>query len=349
MDDRGRPAASQPAAEYGAEGPPPRRTSPAGTASGNWTGQPGYDPDPPFDATRRWTRPSTYESDPQPAASQRWAEPPPPRSQEPPPHLPPPDVPQAPPAPTEPDEYGPQERVWVDLRLQVASRLRGVNARHCHEAFDRIGKRNALGPHGVVLFYTTPDQHMPHGYRLLIATRLFLAGPESDDLPRVLHDLSRTAAGNVARATAQGRRWDPRGPEGSMVNGGDLDMPRDASYVGVGVTTLDSDEGPWHTVANSVRSQPLNTPRPRSVFDLSGQGLAWLIDGTALRMVRDPHRRLGDDGITSNRRLDASRRWPYDPYADLTEQGDQWLRAAWAQLAGLHRILTEHLVAGRQA
>ncbi|MBM0276843.1 hypothetical protein JM949_16195 [Micromonospora sp. STR1s_6] len=239
--------------------------------------------------------------------------------------------------------------MWVDLRLQVASRLRGVNARHCHEAFDRIGKRNALGPHGVVLFYTTPDQHMPHGYRLLIATRLFLAGPESDDLPRVLHDLSRTAAGNVARATAQGRRWDPRGPEGSMVNGGDLDMPRDASYVGVGVTTLDSDEGPWHTVANSVRSQPLNTPRPRSVFDLSGQGLAWLIDGTALRMVRDPHRRLGDDGITSNRRLDASRRWPYDPYADLTEQGDQWLRAAWAQLAGLHRILTEHLVAGRQA
>ncbi|MCW3817602.1 hypothetical protein ONA91_24410 [Micromonospora sp. DR5-3] len=237
----------------------------------------------------------------------------------------------------------------MDLRLQVASRLRGVNAKHCHEAFDRIGKRNALGPHGVVLFYTTPDQQMPHHYRLLIATRLFLAGPESDDLPRVLHDLARTAAGNVARANKQGRRWDPRGPEGSMVNGGDLDMPRDAAYVGAGVTTLDSDEGPWHTIAHSVRNQPLDTPRPRTVFDLSGQGLVLLIDGTALRMVRNPHRRLGDDGITSNRSLDAGRRWPYNPHADLTQQGDQTLRAAWVQLGVLHRTLTGHLLAGRPA
>ncbi|SCL56356.1 hypothetical protein GA0070606_2595 [Micromonospora citrea] len=237
----------------------------------------------------------------------------------------------------------------MDLRLQIASRLRAVNAKHCHEAFDRFGKRNALGPHGVVLFYVAADRHAPNGYRLMIATRLFLAGPESDDLPRVMHDLTRTAADNIARGNKRGQRWDPRGPEGSMVNGGDLDMPRDATYVGIGVSTLDSDAGPWHTVASSVHNQPLNTPHPKSVFDLAGQGIALLTDGTALRMVRDPHRRFGDDGVTSNKSLDAGRRWPYNPYANLTEQGDQALRAAWAQLTLLHSTLAEHLLARRPA
>lgn len=363
-DERGRPATDQSPASYDAGGRAPLRGRQAGDADVNWTRRPGYDPGPPPgqsprwpdqpefdsgplpDASRSWDGPPGFEREPQQPPPQRWTGPASSRSPEP-PHIAPPVDPSTPSAGGEPDEPGPQDRVWVDLRLQVASRLRGINAKHCHEAFDRIGKRNALGPHGVVLFYTTPDQYMPHGYRLLIATRLFLAGPESDDLPRVLHELARTAAGNVARATAQGRRWDPRGPEGSMVNGGDLDMPRDASYVGVGVTTLDSDEGPWHMRANSVRQQPLSTPRPKSVFDLSGQGLALLIDGTALRMVRDPHRRIGDDGITCNRSLDASRRWPYNPYSDLTEQGEQWLRAAWTQLGALHRTVTEHLLAGR--
>ncbi|PSK67664.1 hypothetical protein B0E53_00311 [Micromonospora sp. MH33] len=102
----------------------------------------------------------------------------------------------------------------------------------------------------------------------------------------VLHDLARTAAGNVGRTTEHGRRWDPPGPQRSMVNGGDRDMPLGGIYVGVGVTILDSDEGSWHAVAHSVRNQPLDTPRPKRVFNLSGQGLVLLTDGTALRMVR---------------------------------------------------------------
>lgn len=234
----------------------------------------------------------------------------------------------------------------MDLRHQVAARLRSVNATHCHEAFDRLGRRNALGPHGVVLLYTVPDRQGPFGYRLLIATRLFLAGPDSDDLERVINDLSRSAAANIARANARGQRWDPRGPEASMVNGGDV-MPRRADFVGVGVTTLDTEEGGWYNVANSVLNQPWGTAHRRSVFDLTGLSIALLADGTALRVVRNPHRRIGEDGISCNRTMDASRRWAWIPNADLTEQGDQGIRAAWGQLAILQRTLQDYLLPGQ--
>ncbi|MGS2619358.1 hypothetical protein ACVCAH_33275 [Micromonospora sp. LZ34] len=242
------------------------------------------------------------------------------------------------------------ERTWIDLRLQVASRLRRVNSKHCHEAFDRLGKRNALGPHGVVLFYAAPVPSMPYGYRVLIATRLFLAGPESDDLPSLLHKLASTAKGNIARAAKSGRRWDPRGPDGTMVNGGDPDIPRDAKYVGVGVTTLDTDAGSWHSVATILRKQPRHLARRLSMFDLSGQGIVVLSDGTTLRMVRDPHRRFGQDEFTSNKSLDVTAGcWHHHSHTDLTGQGDQTLRAAWTNLMELHRILAGHLVAGRLA
>ncbi|TWJ20654.1 hypothetical protein JD76_00753 [Micromonospora endolithica] len=319
-DDRGWSPAEQP--PTGPSGAYPV----SGGPGSDWRGQPGPGPGPSAPPPPQWGTEGRGQWSPagQPVAA-------------------------APPPAGRPGETTAIERAWVDLRLQVASRLRGVNAKHCQEAFDRLGRRNALGPHGVVLFYTVGDRQVPHGCRLLIATRLFLAGPESDDLPKVLHDLSRTAAGNIARAESRGQRWDPRGPEGSLINGGDPDMPRDAGYLGVGISTLDSEDGPWHAVADAVRRQPADMPRPRSVFDLAGEGIALLCDGTALRMVRNPRRRLGDDGFTSNKSLDASQRWPYNPYADLTEQGDQTLRAAWAQLGTLHRTLADHLLSGRTA
>src|SRR4030095_11569941 len=98
-----------------------------------------------------------------------------------------------------------------------------------------------------------------------------------------------------------------------------------------------------YTVATSVRNQPFNTPRPKTVFDLRGVGLAMLVDGTNLRVDRDPERRLGDDGVTCNRSLDAHRARYWNRAVDLTEPGDREIRAAGAQLVILHRTLQTYL------
>jgi hypothetical protein len=240
------------------------------------------------------------------------------------------------------------EIVWADVRRQVATSLKTINSKHCHEAFDRLGKRNALGPHGIVLFYAADDRTQPHGFRLLFVTRLFLAGPESDDLAQVINEITRSAAGNITRANGGGRRWDPRGPEDSMVNGGAMDMPVDAEFVGTGVSTLDTEMGTFDAIATSIAGQPFNSPRAKSVFDIPGQGLALLTDGTALRALRDPDRRLGDDGITCNKTLDPARARYWNPHFDLTTQGDQAIRAAWSQLAMLQKTLQDYLL-GRAA
>ncbi|MEK8105054.1 hypothetical protein NKG94_07230 [Micromonospora sp. M12] len=162
-DERGRPATDQSPAGYDAGGRGAARPA-GGDADANWTRRPGYDPGPagpeptvarPAGVRQRSTarrvpelgRAAGIRARAAAAPPQRWTGPASSRSPEP-PHIAPPVDPPTPPAGGEPDEPGPQDRVWVDLRLQVASRLRGINAKHCHEAFDRIGKRNALGPHG---------------------------------------------------------------------------------------------------------------------------------------------------------------------------------------------------------
>lgn len=236
-----------------------------------------------------------------------------------------------------------EESRWADLRNRVASRLRTINSKHCLEAFDRFDRRNALGPHGIVLFYNAPDDNRPFGNRLFIATRLFLAGPESDNLASVIADVTRHAASNIARAEGRRRRWDPLGPEAPMVNGGDASMSRRLIFVGTGVTTLDTEKGSWYTLARSIRNQPLDTPRPLSVFDLAGQGIALLTDGTAIRVVRDPDRPIGDNGIACNKTMDASRTWHYGLHADVTKLGDHGIREGWERLAALHQTLRNHL------
>lgn len=243
----------------------------------------------------------------------------------------------------EPAGPSPHDDFWADLRRQVAYTLRSVNAKHCHEAFDRLTTRTALSPQGAVLFYTLPAPDQPQGYRLFRVVRLNFTGPEYDNMAVFLRGLTATAAKNIAHARATGRRWDPRGPERSLVNGGDLDMPRDATYVGVGTTSLDTEHGDWLTVAYAVRNQPL----VKSSFDIPGQGQALLTDGTALRVLRDPNRRAGDDGIRCNKTLDAHRARHWNPGTNFTEQGDPPTRAAWQELAKLQQTLQGHLAPGR--
>ncbi|MER5457040.1 hypothetical protein ABT008_19850 [Micromonospora sp. NPDC002389] len=237
----------------------------------------------------------------------------------------------------------PEARRWADLRRQIVFRTKRLNVGHLVEADQRYGRRDALGPHGVMLFFVSAAPTEPHGYRLHTAYRLWLSSPEADDLPRLLGELADIAAENVARCAATGDRWHPLGPYRSMVNGGDMSPPAGAVYVGVGVTTLDTDQGRWHQVARTLRDAPAGGRR-LSAFDLKGQCYALLTDGTALHVDRNPHARLGVDGIRCTRTLDPDRITHYNPHHDLIEQGDQHTREVWRALGSLHTVLAAHLL-----
>ncbi|NLU77265.1 hypothetical protein HCA58_02420 [Micromonospora sp. HNM0581] len=196
-----------------------------------------------------------------------------------------------------------------------------------------------------MLFFTAPAATEPQRYRLHTGWRLFLSAPESDDLPQMLADLADIAATNIAHTTA-GRRWHPLGPERSMVNGGDINLPGDAVYVGVGASTLDTDDGRWNQLARLLR-EPSATAQHRSVFDLRGRCYLLLTDGTAIDIDRNPHAPLHYDGIRASKPLDADRpaHW-HNPHANLTVQGDYHTREIWRHLAALHHTLAGHLRQG---
>ncbi|MFJ2087529.1 hypothetical protein ACIOBK_33730 [Micromonospora chokoriensis] len=237
---------------------------------------------------------------------------------------------------------------WAHLRNQVAYRCKTFNTGHMVEADQRFGTREAFGPHAVMLFFVSDAPAEPHRCRLHTSYRLWLASPDSDDLPRLLVDLDGVVRDNITRAASERRRWHPHGPDGSMVNGGDMSLPDGSTYVGVGVSTLDSDQGRWYQLAHHLRELPAAGQR-RSVFDLKGQTYALLIDDTALHVDRDPHARVGVDGVSCNRTLDPDRVAYYNRHENLTRQGDDATRAVWRNLDALNHTLTAHLHGGRPA
>ncbi|MCG5446193.1 hypothetical protein NIE79_004761 [Micromonospora sp. NIE79] len=239
----------------------------------------------------------------------------------------------------------PADLRWADLRLQVVYRSKRLNTGHLIEADQAFGGRGAVGPHALMLFFASPASNEPHGYRLHTAHRTWPQSPDSDVLPQLLAEMAEVAGDNIASI---GRGWSPLGPEGSMVNGGDMTLSPGAWYVGVGVSTLDSDQGRWYQVARTLRDAAA-AGRYMSAFNLKGQCYVLLTDGTALHIDRDPQARLGDDGVRCNKTLNPDRITYYNPYEHLTEQGDDETRDIWRQLDALHHTLTAHLLAGRWA
>ncbi|MFG3423243.1 hypothetical protein [Micromonospora sp. NPDC048063] len=229
--------------------------------------------------------------------------------------------------------------------MQIAYRCKRANASHMIAADQAFGRRDAVSPHAVMLFFTCDALAEPHGYKLYTATRTWPQSPDSDNLPSLLGDLREVAADNIATL---GRAWSPLGPQGSMVNGGDMTLPAGATYVGVGVSTLDSDRGRWYQVAATLRDAAA-AGRYMSAFNLKGQCYAAMVDGTAMHIDRDPEARIGDNGIRCNKTLDPDRITYHNPYSNLPEQGDDETRLMWRQLIALNNILATHLLARRPA
>jgi hypothetical protein len=126
-------------------------------------------------------------------------------------------------------------RTEVDLRLQALTRLREMNLKHAAHAWRRRYS-DPLSPYGLAFLYVQPG-HDQRWHTLLTGTKLWLAGPEASNLPRLLFDLNVLIEGRHDDAT-----FDPRRDLANRVDEG---MAQDAWYVGLGVSSLDTYSGTW--------------------------------------------------------------------------------------------------------
>ena len=240
----------------------------------------------------------------------------------------------------------PFERHEVELRHRVAHHLRRTNAQHVIMATDkaRAGER-PLAAHGVSLFYAGRDPHDPFGFRLYTMSRWGYSNPENDDLAHLLQGLDETARGFMAAAAAEGRQWDPRGPDHPLVNIGDFPLsPASAHYVGMAVQTLDTDRGRWTDVVDGlVRMEP--TAAALALRDVPREAAALLVDGSALRVVNDHDEPTGYDAASSRRTQPTAQ--SHDAIRAHSEQFGATLRRAWPYLNALSLTL-QHCSAHRQ-
>lgn len=336
-------------AAYDQQWPPADQNPPWRTSESGGGAHAARDTDAGPAATWRGDRPDSWR-DAWPAPEQQpWTQPPPvqPPSAEPAPGLGQRDgwaTPEPEPRSYEPPGQ-PAAAMWVTLRNQVATTVRGVNRTHCYEAYQRFGTREALSPHGVVFLYSTMKQE-PRGFRVYQVTRLALSDPAFDDAERFLSGLAVTAQREVHQARRSGQLWNPRGPQRAMVNGGDMDMPREAVFVGCALETLDTEQGSWDNMAQVIRTQSLAAPRPMTVFDLPGRAYVALTDGTVMDVQRDNNLRLGESGVRIGQRRSPDQRRVSLRDDDLTKLPDQ-PQALWAALTGLHDTIADYLSGAR--
>jgi hypothetical protein len=212
----------------------------------------------------------------------------------------------------------------ADLRAQVVDRLRLMNALHTQHAWYRRHSQ-PIGPHGLAFFYAEPGQREPVRFTLRTATRLFLDGPDVSDAPRLLYEICGIAAGY-----AQQGRIDPRTQMADRCE----PMAASATFVGVGLSTLDTHSGSWAQVRGQA-SGPLDIP---------GRGLAVLADETRVLIDRRGRDEYSAFHVQATHSLDVvpgqpALRWRWNP--DLAERSDAAIRDVWHFLAHLGAVIHE--------
>jgi hypothetical protein len=157
----------------------------------------------------------------------------------------------------------------VQLRQAAVERMRAMSWRHALHAWDQR-YRDPIAPYGLAFLYADePRPRHDHGdtggsLRLTAATKLWLAGPETADLPRLLFDLLQTVAADAAKPGYDVTR--------DLANRRDDEMQRDAFYIGLGVSSLDTHTGSWEHARD----------RAVGVADVPGVIRIVLIDGTII-------------------------------------------------------------------
>ncbi|MFI5938549.1 hypothetical protein [Actinoplanes sp. NPDC051494] len=215
----------------------------------------------------------------------------------------------------------------ASVRGRTLDRTIQVNASHARNAADRIGTRDALGEHALIL-YSVDETARP--YRLSTATRLDYEEHRGEHLPALLHELTNHAWTQIQAAQRSGRRWDPRTPMEGLVLRSDEITP-ETEYIGLGISTLDTPTASWHDTKRSVTSADgLNLP---------GQGYVYLKDGTAMYFLRAAQTsgNSGQHTIITNRPVHSI----YRPRLDneLLYNASLQDTAVWQGLEKLHHVL----------
>ncbi len=199
-------------------------------------------------------------------------------------------------------------------------RLLRMNARHATHAWLQR-RSHPVGPHGIAFLYYDHAAGPP-GPLVVAATRLVDDLPDVRALPRLLYRFAALARDRYARENG----FDPRA---CLTNRQDPMSPSTA-YIGIGVSSLDSDTQPWERIQHSATG-PL---------DLPGRCFALLGDGTHLLIDRGGQDVFGKVRLASTHDLNvevglASRRWAWRPDLAITTGTVD----VWPRLAELHDLI----------
>jgi hypothetical protein len=237
--------------------------------------------------------------------------------------------PDTPPEP--PRVPGPESAAGPDLpallRGRVVDRLLSINASHAGHAADNIRSKDDLCEHAVALFSVDSADG---SHTLSTATRLSLSDSSNAHLLDVLTSLNRVVEQKLAEAAELGRPWDPRTPLTGLVNRSET-LHRSMTYIGVGISTLDTPEQPWRQMKTSIDRH--------SGLHLRGQGYLYLSDGTTVHFVRAAQLggRSGQHQITADRVIHSQ--YQYRRNSDMLAYANQRTFLVWEQLRRLHQLL----------
>lgn len=220
-----------------------------------------------------------------------------------------------------------QGNSWVDLRVQVADRIRELTARHTDAAWQSRHTNPPIAPYALAYFYAEPTTRNGPPYVLRTATRLFLDGPEVSDAVKLLRQLTA-----IAEKFAQSDRGlDPRRDMSTRCD----EMNSNACYIGVALSTLDTPRGGWRERIRDNAHGPLDIPDRCIVF---------LVDGTVMLADRRPHREAHPYQLWSTTSLNPSpymgrvRSWKYAGEI-RTRLQDDYSQKVYDCLYDLHRVL----------
>lgn len=204
--------------------------------------------------------------------------------------------------------YALHNPVHADARNRVIDRLLEMNSLHALRAWD-LRRLDPLGPHGLAFHYADLGPKPAHaaepdtGWSLRTATRLWLDGEREADLPGLLMRL-------VAQAEELGEDFDPRVQMSNRFE----PMARTASYLGLGVSSLDTDTGAWYDVMGTVSG----------VLNIPGRCYAVFWDGARVVVDRRGENEYRAVRVRSSANLGNlgtqfgvhQRRWAHDPGLD---------------------------------
>jgi hypothetical protein len=133
----------------------------------------------------------------------------------------------------------------IDVRNQVVARMRFMNLKHAQHAWEQR-YRDPLAPYGLAFLFVQSDPVRAGRLLVKAATKLWLAGPETEHLPRLLFGLNDL----IGRRMQAG----PLNVRAELANRTDDGMSDDAYYIGVGLSSLDTHTGTWEQVRDRVDS-----------------------------------------------------------------------------------------------